>query len=213
MKIGKPQQGSDIERSSLQCFVPTALRLVKAPVGQDTMHSPHETQEELAHGQIVVEGNASLISLAASRQHPVVANLIATADAAIAQDAGFMIDSNCQGRIVTSARGRAPRKPRLLESRLALPDAPIHSLRNAAAARRERDGRTSTVQPACGERPTPARCSSSPSFLARPGECTMRRKLSGRRPPRTRGTLPPDFHSAGGKGWGWECRGCGQRRK
>ena len=68
------------------------------------MHSPQETQDEFPIGQIVIEGDAGLISLAAPRQHPVVANLIAAANAAVAQDAGFVIDGDGQGRIVVPAR-------------------------------------------------------------------------------------------------------------
>ncbi len=46
----------------------------------------------LSHGQVGIEGDACLISLAPPRQHPVVADAIAAANAAIAKDASLMVD-------------------------------------------------------------------------------------------------------------------------
>ena len=114
MKIGSASRTS---RSSAppSSLVPTALA-----IGQRAGRARHHAfaagdAGRVAHRQIVVEGNARLISLAASRQHPVVPNLIAAADAAIAEDAGFVIDRDGQGGIVVSARRAAPGKARLLD--------------------------------------------------------------------------------------------------
>ena len=68
--------------------------LVSAPVGQETMHSPHETHDDSPIGQVDVEGDAGLVSLAAAGEDPVVADVVAAANAAVAEDAGFVIDGD-----------------------------------------------------------------------------------------------------------------------
>ena len=63
-----------------------------------------------AHGQVVIESDARLVAFATAHQHEVVTDLVAAANAAVAKDAGFMIDGDGGGRIVASARLRAVRE-------------------------------------------------------------------------------------------------------
>ena len=118
-------------------------------MGHDTMHSPHETQVESPIGKIVVEGDASLISLAASGQHPVVANGIAATNATIAEDAGFVIDRDGQGGIVVTARRTAPGKTRMFNVSSRRQVLPVRSRRSAVAGRRGWDGLPSAVPATC----------------------------------------------------------------
>ena len=160
----------------------------------------------LAHRQIVIEGDAGLISLAAAGQHPVVPDLVAAANAAVAQDAGLVVDRDHRRRIVLSARRGAARKAGFGDPGSARPDVPVRNRPSAAAGRRARDGPTSAIRSACGARLAPARSPSSPSCRLPPGECRTRHTRAARHRPRTRGTRPPDFHSADGKAWESGCR-------
>ena len=78
------------------------------------MHSPQETHDELPIGLVQIEGDPGVEALAAPAQHEVVADLVAAANAAVAEDAGFVIDGDRQRRIILAARRQA-----LGESRLA----------------------------------------------------------------------------------------------
>ena len=80
------------------------------------MHSPHETHDDSPMGKLLIEGDAGLVSLAAARQHPVVPDVVAAANAAVAEDAGFMIDRDDGGGIVLAARSGAVRETRLLDA-------------------------------------------------------------------------------------------------
>ena len=70
----------------------------------------------VAHRQIGVEGDAGHEALAAAAQHVVVANLVAAANAAVAQNAGFVIDGDRERRIVLAARRDAAREARLTDA-------------------------------------------------------------------------------------------------
>ena len=72
--------------------------LVSAPVGQETMHSPQETQEESPIGSLSVEGDAGVVAFAHAAEDEILANLVAAADAAVAQDAGVVIDGDAHAR-------------------------------------------------------------------------------------------------------------------
>ena len=72
------------------------------------MHSPQETQDESAHGQVVIEGDSGLIALAAPRQYPVMPNVVAAANTAVAENASFVIDRNGDRGIVVSSWRTAP---------------------------------------------------------------------------------------------------------
>ncbi len=48
----------------------------------------------LAHGQVGIEGDAGLVSLTAAGEYPVVTNVVAAANAAVAQDARFVVDGD-----------------------------------------------------------------------------------------------------------------------
>src|SRR6266851_9784 len=69
-----------------------------------------------AHGQVVIEGDAGLISLATTRQHPVVPYVVAAANATVTENAGFVIDRNDGGGIVLAAGVSAMRETRLLDA-------------------------------------------------------------------------------------------------
>ena len=71
----------------------------------------------LAHRQVVIEGDAGLISLAAAGQHPVVPDIVAAANAAVAQDAGLVIHRDHRRGIVLAARRGAAREAGLGDPR------------------------------------------------------------------------------------------------
>ncbi len=67
----------------------------------------------IAHRQVVVERDAGHEALASAPEHVVVPDLIAAANAAIAEDAGFVIHRDYQRRVVLPARRNAAWKARL----------------------------------------------------------------------------------------------------
>ena len=85
-------------------------------MGQETTHSPQETQVELPMGLIQIEGDARVETLAAPAQHEVVADLAAAANAAVAEDASLVIHGDGQRRIVLAARREALRESRSAET-------------------------------------------------------------------------------------------------
>ena len=91
----QPQECADIESAAFEPGSNCAAIGQRSRGARDHTFAAGNTGRA-THGQIVVEGDAGLIPFAAARQHPVVANIIATTYATVTQDAGFMIDGNCQ---------------------------------------------------------------------------------------------------------------------
>ena len=104
-----------------------------------------------AHGVIVVEGDVRLRALSHPREHEIAANIVAAANAAVAQNAGVVRDGNGMARNRRSARG-VRRGKRGARCPPASPASPVRNRPNAAVARRETDDRTSAARPACAER-------------------------------------------------------------
>ena len=72
--------------------------LVSAPVGHDTMHSPHDTSScPLA---VQIEGNACRVAAPGAPDDVVLLDLVTSAHAAVAEDAGFMIDGDAERGVV-----------------------------------------------------------------------------------------------------------------
>ena len=68
--------------------------LVSAPVGHAATHSPHETQVRFAHRVVEVEADARRVALAGAADDLVALDVVAGADAAVAEDAGLVIDGD-----------------------------------------------------------------------------------------------------------------------
>ena len=81
--------------------------LVSAPVGQAATHSPQDTQDEAAHRVAEVERDVRVEPLAAAPDHVVALDVVAGADAAVAQDAGVVVDGDDRARQVDAAAGAA----------------------------------------------------------------------------------------------------------
>ena len=129
--------------------VPTTRLLVSAPVGHDTMHSPHDTHVELPIGSSRSKAMPRRVALAAPADDHVLLDVVAAADAAIAEDAGLVIDGDDQRRVVAAARRQPAREARLAPRRPPAPASRARSRRCAAGGRRATDGRPSASRPAC----------------------------------------------------------------
>ena len=163
------------------------------------MHSPQDTHDELPMGRFRSNAMPAFEALAAPSQHVVLANFVAAANAAVAQNAGFVIDRDHQREFVLAAR-REPRarsaagempsrrglRFELAIGRLALPRARAGMVRHQQLDER-------APAPA-----SPCRSWWKPSSRFRRD---ARRRLPARvrrHRPRTRGTRPPAFRSADG---------------
>ena len=114
-----------------------------------------------------------------------MANLAATADAALAQNAGVVIDGDRGGGFVVSARRRQAGIAGSGQPGAGLPGAPVHSRASVVGAGKELDGRPSATPAGCAAHRPHLRSRSLPPFRVRPDEHRTRHKRAGRCPRRT----------------------------
>ena len=80
--------------------------------GRSRMHSPQATQRRAAHRRVEVEGDPRGVALAHPADDLILLDLVAAADAAVAEDAGVVVDGDDQRRIVRgSSAGRPWNRP------------------------------------------------------------------------------------------------------
>ncbi len=112
LEVGELLQFVDVDRFAGQHGLDDALVGERAGgAGHHAFAAGHA--RGIAHRQVVVEGDAGPETFAAAAEHVVVADLVAAANAAVAQDAGFVIDGDDERRIVLAARRQAAREARL----------------------------------------------------------------------------------------------------
>ena len=66
----------------------------------------------IAHGRVEIEGDAGGVAFAGAAENEIVFDFVAAADAAVAKNAGVVIDGDGEGRIVAAAGSSAARKTR-----------------------------------------------------------------------------------------------------
>ena len=81
----------------------TIVRLVRAPVGHEIMHSPQETHDDSPIGSSRSKAIVRRVALAHPADDLVVADVVAAADAAVAEDAGVVVDGDDDRRVVVAA--------------------------------------------------------------------------------------------------------------
>ena len=178
----------------------------------------------VAHRLVVVEGDGGVIALALAGDDEVVANLGAAADAAVAEDAGGVIDVDGErgivraehrhGALEIARRGEAvDSRHGQVRGRLWRPASRVRSRRCAAGACRARDGRRAGVRRGfCGRRGRRARRSGF-SCPARTRGCMRPDRRARRNRQRRCGRRRRASGFAGGRGSGSECRLAGRRRR
>jgi hypothetical protein len=112
LEVGQIEQFFDIHRLAGQHgFHNTFVGERAGGTGHHAL--PARDARGIAHGQVVIERDAGHEAFAAAAEHIVVANFVASANTAIAQDARFVVHRNHQRRIVLAARREPAGKARL----------------------------------------------------------------------------------------------------
>ncbi len=115
LEIGKLLQLLDVHRLARQHRFDHALVGERAGGARDHALAARHAGG-VAHRQVGVERDARHEALAAAAENVVVANLVAAANAAVAQNARFVIHRDDERRIVLAARRDPARKARLRDA-------------------------------------------------------------------------------------------------
>ena len=178
------------------------------------MHSPQETQVDDPIGSFRSKATPGGVALPRPAQHEVLLHIVAAANAAVAEDARFVIDGD---RRATNRPARAADRPARIARRrhghlrrhrleLAVAGVLLADARRRMVGHQQLDER--------GARLLHARhVGLAPSSPARTRECRTRRTRARRRRRRRRGRRRPASGSADGTAWEWRCRSGARRRR
>ena len=188
--------------------------LVSAPVGQAATHSPQVTQRRGAHRVVEVERDAGRVALARAADDVVALDVVAGPDAAVAEDAGVVVDGDDRvgdvGAAAAAARQRPPtarRTPGELEQQVV---AGRRLLRVVLGRRLVGDQQLGQGGAAALDLVRRGVVTSIPSSHGRTQDAARRGR---RRRPRTSGTRRRGLAARRGRAPGCRCRRRGRRSR